>query len=60
MHELGADRLGVDEDVLGLGAHAEGVHVWVLQQEQVLISPGLAQCLLEDMRVPVADAPQPT
>ena len=34
--ELGADRLRIDEDVLGARPHAEGVHMRVLQQEQVL------------------------
>ena len=60
VHELGADGLGVDEDVLGLGPHAERVHVRVLEQEQVLARVrALDKRLLQHVRVPVADAPEP-
>src|ERR1019366_76705 len=57
--ELGTDRLRVDENVLGLGAHAEGVDVRMLEQEQVLLGACVAQVLLQDVRAPVPDAPEP-
>ncbi len=59
VHELSADRLRVHEDVLGDRAHAKGVHVWVLEQEQVLCSALSAQGLLQDVGVPVPDTPKP-
>ncbi len=56
--ELGADRVGIDEDVLGPRPNPEGVHMRVLQQEQVL-GPAGAKGVLEGEGVPVANAPEP-
>jgi hypothetical protein len=45
--------------VPGHRAHAEGVHVWVLEEEQVLRSARLVQGLLQDMGIPIPDTPEP-
>ena len=59
LHELGADRLGVDQHVLGLGPHAERVDVRVLEQQQVVARSARAEGALQSVGVPVADAPEP-
>jgi len=57
--KLCTDGLRIGKDVLGLGAHAEGVHMRVLEQEQVLRATRFAQSSLEDIGVPVPDAAEP-
>ena len=59
VHELGADRGGVDEHVLGLGPPAEGEHVRVLEQQQVVVGAVGEQAVLEGVGVPVGNAAQP-
>ena len=59
VNELGPDRLRIHEDVLGDRADAKCVHVWVLEEEQVLSPAHSVQGVLQDMGVPVTDAPEP-
>jgi hypothetical protein len=57
--KLCTDGLRIGKDMLGLGAHAEGVHVRVLEQEQVLRATRFVQSSLQGMSVPVPDAAEP-
>ena len=58
-HERRANALGVDEHMLGTGAHAERVHVRVLEEEQPRLSPSPVQLVLQIEGEPVLDHPEP-
>ena len=58
VHHLGADGGGVDQDMGRVGAHAERVHVRVLEEKEVP-SVGTEQTALQGDGVLVADLAQP-
>ncbi len=56
--EGGADRSGVDEHVAVVGVRAEGVHVRVLEDEEVVVGPVRGQGVLEVVGLVVRDRPE--
>ncbi len=58
-HELGADRGRVDQEVVELTSPAEGEHVGVLEQQEVIVRGALEEAVLEGVGVLVADGAQP-
>lgn len=58
-HHLGAQGLGVDEEVVEGAAGAQGDDVGVLQQQQVVVGRVSEEPPLEGVRVGVGHPPQP-